>query len=383
MRRQIELDADREILAIKNDYERRLKEERESGLRLKGDNGILRKKFKSLHADIEAAKARRAEMEAEQAKLHQHIKALEKDILSGKKEIEERDETIQDKEKRIYDLKRKNQELEKFKFVLDYKIKELKKQIEPREAEIKANKAQIAQMDEELSRYHKMNGNLDLTIEHSKMKLSTATGELRTSRERVRSLENQLARLRSDLHKTSQLVTEPAQLAKSVRQLYKTYCSEGRTLESTVEAEVQHEHAKQRDFLERSVAGLRRGLKVSAKLREDDTTRVMQENVLLIREVNQLRQELKLSTKSVHKLESSLQTARVLAEMRGSPIPVEETTDLMTSLRDRSQTENLERIIELQKTEIRKLRATQVELERTSRDRPPSTGFRVDPLEVA
>ena len=35
----------------------------------------------------------------------------------------ERDETIQEKEKRIYDLKKKNQELEKFKFVLDYKIK--------------------------------------------------------------------------------------------------------------------------------------------------------------------------------------------------------------------------------------------------------------------
>ena len=44
-------------------------------------------------------------------------------------------------EKRIYDLKKKNQELEKFKFVLDYKIKELKKQIEPRENDIKVRKA--------------------------------------------------------------------------------------------------------------------------------------------------------------------------------------------------------------------------------------------------
>lgn len=46
-------------------------------------------------------------------------------------------------EKRIYELKRKNQELEKFKFVLDYKIKDLKKQIEPREIEIKDMKEQI------------------------------------------------------------------------------------------------------------------------------------------------------------------------------------------------------------------------------------------------
>ena len=40
-------------------------------------------------------------------------------------------------------MKKKNQELEKFKFVLDYKIKELKKQIEPREQEIKSMKEQI------------------------------------------------------------------------------------------------------------------------------------------------------------------------------------------------------------------------------------------------
>lgn len=49
-------------------------------------------------------------------------------------------------EKRIYDLKKKNQELEKFKFVLDYKIKELKKQIEPRENDIKQMKDQIQEV---------------------------------------------------------------------------------------------------------------------------------------------------------------------------------------------------------------------------------------------
>lgn len=37
---------------------------------------------------------------------------------------------------RIHELKKKTQELEKFKFVLDYKIKELKRDIGPREEEI-------------------------------------------------------------------------------------------------------------------------------------------------------------------------------------------------------------------------------------------------------
>ena len=47
-------------------------------------------------------------------------------------ELDEREATIRDKDKRIQDLKKKTQELEKFKFVLDYKIKELKRDIGPR-----------------------------------------------------------------------------------------------------------------------------------------------------------------------------------------------------------------------------------------------------------
>lgn len=41
-------------------------------------------------------------------------------------------------------------QLEKFKFVLDYKIKELKRQIEPRENEISDMRNQIEEMDLEL-----------------------------------------------------------------------------------------------------------------------------------------------------------------------------------------------------------------------------------------
>ena len=44
--------------------------------------------------------------------------------------------TLINKDKRIIDLRKKTQELEKFKFVLDYKIKELKKDIGPKELEI-------------------------------------------------------------------------------------------------------------------------------------------------------------------------------------------------------------------------------------------------------
>jgi chromosome segregation ATPase len=77
------------------------------------------------------------------------------------------------------------QELEKFKFVLDYKIKELKQQIEPRENEIAAMKKQIKEVDAELEAYHKSNAELDELI-----------GKLRGQ---LDTLQQQAGRLRSNL----------------------------------------------------------------------------------------------------------------------------------------------------------------------------------------
>ena len=68
--------------------------------------------------------------------LFKNTNNLRQQIQSQIGELKERDFTIKDKDKRIIDLRKKTQELEKFKFVLDYKIKELKKDIGPKELEI-------------------------------------------------------------------------------------------------------------------------------------------------------------------------------------------------------------------------------------------------------
>lgn len=44
LQRQMEEDTDQEILALKNRYERQLREQHDENLKLRGDTGILRKK---------------------------------------------------------------------------------------------------------------------------------------------------------------------------------------------------------------------------------------------------------------------------------------------------------------------------------------------------
>lgn len=75
------------------------------------------------------------------------MEAHRQTLASQQAEMKARDTTIESKTKRIAKLMQKTQELEKFKFVLDYKIKELKKDIKPNN-EVSANlKEQTTKME--------------------------------------------------------------------------------------------------------------------------------------------------------------------------------------------------------------------------------------------
>jgi len=373
----IEEDGDREILDIKNTFEKKLREEREANMRLKGETGIMRKKFTSLQKEIDDHKEEIKKYQAETAKLNNVIRNLEKDIASLKKEIQERDETIQDKEKRIYDLKKKNQELEKFKFVLDYKIKELKKQIEPRENDIKAMKEQIQEMESELERFHKQNTQLELNITELRQKLKATEKEMHEERQRVRDVEAVVRRFKTDLHNCVGYIQDPKLLKESVRALYQKHVQEDITETASVDADIQKEYARQREHLERSVASLRKKLTKDTEIHRADNVRIMQENVSLIKEINDLRRELKIARTQVHDLEAALGLHR-----KSNKAHATETLAQITSTNKNAQLEQdlVEKIkvIQLQQDEIMKLRGRIREGEELS-FRPPS-GAKLPPM---
>merc|ERR1712118_523816 len=100
----------------------------------------------------------------------------------------------------IYDLKKQNQELEKFKFVLDYKIKELKAQIDPKNDDIAKMKKTIQKMYQEaILRYRK--------------KLTDG--------------QTVIKRFKNDLHECVQYIQEPKLLHEKVTDLHKKYVPNG------------------------------------------------------------------------------------------------------------------------------------------------------------
>jgi methyl-accepting chemotaxis protein len=117
----------------------KLKEDQKEVLAKAIDNGMKQKgELTLINNDHNQYKAQKQNLQNEIDELINDLNRMVKQtdahrqtISSQKSELSEREQTINDKSQRIQNLVQKTQELEKFKFVLDYKIKELKKDIKP------------------------------------------------------------------------------------------------------------------------------------------------------------------------------------------------------------------------------------------------------------
>merc|ERR1711879_477206 len=100
--------------------------EKKHALQLKGENAVIKKKFVALQAKIDALKEKAKEIHVHESDRKNAIDLRRKEIETFEEEMKRLDTIIGDKEKKIYELKKKNQNLEKHKFVLDHKIKAAK-----------------------------------------------------------------------------------------------------------------------------------------------------------------------------------------------------------------------------------------------------------------
>lgn len=370
---------------MKTRFEMRLKQEEETCIALMADHAVMKKNLQMLNKDSETHREEIKRLRDKEVRLIETIRSLEKDIQSHKKEIRfveslwfshsqstrEREETITDKEKRIFDLKKKNQvlssfdprklsqELEKFRFVLDYKIKELKLQIAPRENEITVMQRQIEDMDLELEQYHKSNLALNLMIGSPllgliammkyvgelKLKLEGLRKELLSQTSRVEVNSKLLERFMRDLQEVWSVRNDYSAMKARVVQLYRIYVQEdvlqleegagGLGGGNDVEGP-QKQYNRDREQMERSLDALRKSLHTDSKLHKRDLSKMMRENVLLTKEMNDLRKEAHTLQLQKQALQASIESGNKsnineVMEMLGFPVkssaaPVPATT---------------------------------------------------------
>ena len=304
IKEQIEDDADREIIELRTNYETQLCEERQLVLKLKGEAGVLRNKHAISQKDVEDLKWQLSNLRDEYAQLKSRKEEQEKDLADLKTELVDRDSTILDKQRNIEELERANEELQKTKFVLNHRISELQAQIEPRDEEIVELKGKIADMETELLGLNKVNQNLELKIYELQEKLSASRRETQKETRRRKHCHQLLRKIRIELLDAAGLIQEPNALKSAIIKLYHKYSDNEEFLRNyQADLDAQCEFMKQREHLEKTISLLQKQLTQSGA-GDHKFDRVLEENIMLLSELNALRDELRSSQKHIEDMES-------------------------------------------------------------------------------
>jgi len=280
-KRQMEEDLDIEIEELKQRYDSILEEEREATLRLKGENGVMKKKFAALKSEIESQVEESRKMQAQETVLKTTIEKLNGEIQEHEREMQDRDEIIGEKERKIFDMKKQSQSLEKHKFVLDFRIKELKGQIEPRQNKIAEMRSQVKRLDNQLETYHNDNGNLKTTIEQ----LDTDSGKVYKSiqrlRERKRVLKLRISEFEYDVEAMLKHIQNPEKLEESVLALIDNHTTKSEETAAGVDPAIIEEYTSQRQILLKRVQEIKARLFANEKAATREAHRLRAVNTAL------------------------------------------------------------------------------------------------------
>ncbi|KND01929.1 uncharacterized protein SPPG_02436 [Spizellomyces punctatus DAOM BR117] len=293
-----------EILHLSTHYEHLLSIERQSLASIRAENASMHAKFMALTRGVEEQKMELAKRVNEERRLGGIIKSLERDIGGIRREIQERDDTIQDKSKRIYDLKKKNQELEKFKFVLDYKMAELFKQVEPREDDIVSLSTTIKDMDTELEAYHETHDKLLRSLKQVRMRVRAVENERKKEGTLRGFWEGILERVRKEVGELYHVVEDVPALKRTLLKTHQTSLpTTPPHTPPTPEKNTPPTTITQRDHLERTLTTLQTRLTKQTEKRIQEYMDLTQQQAMLVSELNVLRKEVRNSEGRVGVLE--------------------------------------------------------------------------------
>jgi len=296
-RTQLLEDLDTEILEIKEKYQGMLSEEKSQALQLKGENGVMKKKFVALQNEIDELKEKAKEISVHESERKKIIQTRTDEISRFEAEMKELDTLIGEKEKKIFDLKKKNQNLEKHKFVFDHKIKDLKRQLEPRDIRIADIKAEVMKLDSELQKRHGHKRGLQKEIkvfvkEHEAMK-----GKLQSHQKTIQVLNRKMTEFSYDLNQTITYILLPNKLKAGVKQLLSKHIGahseqSEKNDDEILSKEFLEEYQFQEDYLKQQIKKTQREAAVQEKNIFEKELSMLKENQELIEEIKGLRTHL-------------------------------------------------------------------------------------------
>jgi len=231
---------------------------KDMSLKSKAELQLTRNKLKDLTQDIEKLKRDINDKEAQLTSQIQTTGDLKQKITQNTNLIREKDNQIGDREKKIYQLKKKTQELEKFKFVLDYKIKELKRDIAPREMEITRLKKETNDMDKNLKHYNKINANLGYIVDDLRTRQESMQSMIGKNRDEISSNEHNIKKFKNKVYSVVSFIDDYEELKRMVYTTFQEYIKDQGTKNVEIDSDIKKEYENQKRYLENSVTTLKK-----------------------------------------------------------------------------------------------------------------------------
>ena len=284
----IEKETEFEKGKIEDKYNKIITNKKEESLKIKNQAIALKKKKLKFLTEIDKLKGllndKTKSLEPLKSKLTEMKILIKKknEILLKKNRI------INEKEKKIYLLKKETQELEKYKYVLDYTINDLNQEIAPKEEEITNLKILISKEDERLKNFNNINTNLETIVQNlqkSSLKMNT---KIKTSKEKLRKINIKIDNLKNFIFNAVQEILD----YKKVKEKLKKFPLK-KIQEKSSDNQIDFEYVNQIKHLDNTVYKFRLNIKKDTDLHMKDNREYVAQNIKLIKEILKLRKELK------------------------------------------------------------------------------------------
>ena len=147
------------------------------------------------------------------------ISLLHRDIDALRRTINSKDEEISSKDITIRCLQKKQQELHKFKFVLDDKIREYESQMKPRDVEAVQMREQIEKLAEALKHYFHDSECMEALVLKIKLQIEQQQQVVTKNKKKMSSQDTFFRCLLGGLDDCTQLIQKPDELVIKVHSI--------------------------------------------------------------------------------------------------------------------------------------------------------------------
>ena len=304
--RQIMQDAHDEKVAIAEKNRTALKNVKDMGLMSTAELQNKKNKLQDLKAETELVERQIKDKGQQLENQKKLTEEKQTQALENLQEIHNQDNKIAFRERSILYLKKKTQELEKFKFVLDYKIKDLRRDIAPREMEIVTLKQRTNSMDKELRRYNDLNASLGFMVDDLRTRQETLQEHIKRARDTTRKNEAFVNGFKNAVYTVVQYIDDYDQLKRSVNNHLYKYIQDQGAKNVEVDPDIKKEYENQKKYLKNSVHSLEKRLEMEKNIHKEDNMRIMNGNQELIDCINVLRASVQAKDREFKKKKNEL-----------------------------------------------------------------------------